>query len=349
MSSNYKLPTTGNDFLSSVNEWEKSAIPGLTVFDMNCKPRQLLAETVLLTTGELVPNEIQISLNKLERIFDNEFKCPICLDTIESTSTVTACLHRFCSECIQKSLRMTVGPDKRHECPSCRAKLASRRASKPDTQFDELIQLLLKTQKSGAGAASSNNNSSNSKTPGNESISPRGAAATGTRTYKYDPVAAPASKRAGGGGSEKDKMDLAPYWDAHQNKVNEFKNKSIATRKDMLKKSNDSNKRAKTSHNGPTSASSNRTPSMTNGGAAGQGGAHGKAVGNHSHSGLPPAPGIDPSKVLFGLFPLPEVSNCACACTVAERLAGCFCMCTEHHTHTALIDIIHNSMLFLSG
>jgi hypothetical protein len=38
---------------------------------------------------------------------------------------------------------MELGPKSHHECPSCRAKLASRRASKPDMKYDSLIRLIL--------------------------------------------------------------------------------------------------------------------------------------------------------------------------------------------------------------
>ena len=44
------------------------------------------------------------------------------------------CLHRFCSECIQKCLR--VG---RKECPSCRIHVPSRRSLRYDTNFDAVI------------------------------------------------------------------------------------------------------------------------------------------------------------------------------------------------------------------
>ena len=47
---------------------------------------------------------------------------------------VTECLHRFCRECIQKCLR--VG---KHECPSCRMRVPSRRSLRPDPSFDALI------------------------------------------------------------------------------------------------------------------------------------------------------------------------------------------------------------------
>lgn len=78
----------------------------------------------------------------LEDIVKEDLKCPICLGTIESTLTVTACLHRFCAECLERSLRVNLGPKEHHDCPSCRMKLASRRASKKDDRFDFLVDFI---------------------------------------------------------------------------------------------------------------------------------------------------------------------------------------------------------------
>mmetsp|Transcript_57082 Transcript_57082/g.98334 ORF Transcript_57082/g.98334 Transcript_57082/m.98334 type:complete len:243 (+) Transcript_57082:1-729(+) len=44
------------------------------------------------------------------------------------------CLHRFCSECIEKCLRIG-----RKECPSCRIHVPSRRSLRPDANFDAVI------------------------------------------------------------------------------------------------------------------------------------------------------------------------------------------------------------------
>ncbi|XLT87982.1 hypothetical protein HN873_009735, partial [Arachis hypogaea] len=35
-----------------------------------------------------------------------EVQCPICLGIIRKTRTVMECLHRFCRECIDKSMRL---------------------------------------------------------------------------------------------------------------------------------------------------------------------------------------------------------------------------------------------------
>ncbi|XP_076910584.1 putative E3 ubiquitin-protein ligase RING1b [Bidens hawaiensis] len=47
------------------------------------------------------------------------------------------CLHRFCRECIDKSMRMG-----NNECPACRAHCASRRSLRDDPNYDALIAVL---------------------------------------------------------------------------------------------------------------------------------------------------------------------------------------------------------------
>jgi hypothetical protein len=84
---------------------------------------------------------VDVDLSVLEDIISEDMKCPICLGPIDTTLTATTCLHRFCSECLERSLRVNLGPKDHHDCPSCRAKLASRRSSKRDSRFDELIRI----------------------------------------------------------------------------------------------------------------------------------------------------------------------------------------------------------------
>ncbi|XP_028069435.1 splicing factor, suppressor of white-apricot homolog isoform X2 [Camellia sinensis] len=64
-------------------------------------------------------------------------QCPICLGIIKKTRTVMECLHRFCRECIDKSMRMG-----NNECPACRTHCASRRSLRDDPRFDALIDIL---------------------------------------------------------------------------------------------------------------------------------------------------------------------------------------------------------------
>ncbi|KAB5515789.1 hypothetical protein DKX38_026437 [Salix brachista] len=53
---------------------------------------------------------------------------------IKKTRTVMECLHRFCRECIDKSMRMG-----NNECPACRTHCASRRSLRDDPNYDALI------------------------------------------------------------------------------------------------------------------------------------------------------------------------------------------------------------------
>ncbi|PIN08587.1 Ubiquitin--protein ligase [Handroanthus impetiginosus] len=66
-----------------------------------------------------------------------EVECPICLGIIRKTRTVMECLHRFCRECIDKSMRIG-----NNECPACRTHCASRRSLRDDPNYDALIAAL---------------------------------------------------------------------------------------------------------------------------------------------------------------------------------------------------------------
>ncbi|GAB4826981.1 hypothetical protein Ancab_033862 [Ancistrocladus abbreviatus] len=66
-----------------------------------------------------------------------EVQCPICLGIIRKTRTVMECLHRFCRECIDKSMRLG-----NNECPACRKHCASRRSLRDDPNYDALIAAL---------------------------------------------------------------------------------------------------------------------------------------------------------------------------------------------------------------
>jgi len=119
-------------------------VEGLSDFDLQRPRRVCVPEYFIDSSGEMVPATISIDINDGETFGGDEIKCSICLGILEKTWTVTACLHRFCSDCLHRSLRVQLGSQKiHHECPLCRAKLASRRSSKPDPKFDTLIGILL--------------------------------------------------------------------------------------------------------------------------------------------------------------------------------------------------------------
>ncbi|KAG6423652.1 hypothetical protein SASPL_114054 [Salvia splendens] len=66
-----------------------------------------------------------------------EVQCPLCLGIIRKTRTVMECLHCFCRECIDKSMRLG-----NNECPACRTHCAGRRSLRDDPNSDALIAAL---------------------------------------------------------------------------------------------------------------------------------------------------------------------------------------------------------------
>lgn len=87
----------------------------------------------------------QILLNKREtttmvspETISKECSCPICLQYLEKTLTSSKCLHRFCSKCIVKALR--VG---NKSCPICREGLVSKRSLRADEDYDSLISQMV--------------------------------------------------------------------------------------------------------------------------------------------------------------------------------------------------------------
>lgn len=102
--------------------WEEPLeIEGLTLYDIHREP--------------VVQNKTEGAVvSRPARSINMELTCPVCLGILHNTMIVMECLHRFCGECIQKCLR--VG---RKECPSCRIHIPSRRALRPDTNFDSII------------------------------------------------------------------------------------------------------------------------------------------------------------------------------------------------------------------
>ncbi|KAJ8549543.1 hypothetical protein K7X08_033250 [Anisodus acutangulus] len=85
------------------------------------------------SSGEEKDEFITVRLSEVRK----EVQCPICLGIIRKTRTVMECLHRFCRECIDKSMRMG-----NNECPACRTHCASRRSLRDDPNYDALIALL---------------------------------------------------------------------------------------------------------------------------------------------------------------------------------------------------------------
>eukprot|EP00948_MAST-09A_sp_MAST-9A-sp1_P002260 g2260.t1 len=75
----------------------------------------------------------------LTDIFNEEFRCPICMELMKDPVVVRKCMHRFCNACIQKYLRS--GLDTK-ECPTCRIPVGSRRMLQKDENFNALIHAI---------------------------------------------------------------------------------------------------------------------------------------------------------------------------------------------------------------
>lgn len=114
---------------------------------LNIPFRPLLAETETQSETDNLDNSVlkivKTFIEYEDDVLEDELKCSICLGEIDKTWTVMSCLHRFCSECLHRCLRMELGPNKTvHECPSCRSKMASRRSSNPDWNYDYIISIV---------------------------------------------------------------------------------------------------------------------------------------------------------------------------------------------------------------
>ncbi|OEL23518.1 putative E3 ubiquitin-protein ligase RING1a [Dichanthelium oligosanthes] len=83
----------------------------------------------------------ELMLVKLAEI-RKEVQCPICLGIIQKTRAVMECLHRFCRDCIDKSMRLGYDARLNNECPKCRTHCASRRSLRDDPNYDALIAAL---------------------------------------------------------------------------------------------------------------------------------------------------------------------------------------------------------------
>lgn len=113
----------GKEQLSKRSEYEEvELVEDCTLYDMYRQPRAPVTDAGASKTLPV-------------RVLNADLTCPICLGIIRQTTVVMECLHRFCRDCIQKSLRLT-----NKECPSCRIHIPSKRSLRDDLNFDALIQ-----------------------------------------------------------------------------------------------------------------------------------------------------------------------------------------------------------------
>lgn len=83
------------------------------------------------------PEEFDEIIDVVRGALRTNVQCPICLGIIKKTRTVMGCLHRFCQECIDKSMRIG-----NNECPACRIHCSSRRSLRDDLDYDALIEAI---------------------------------------------------------------------------------------------------------------------------------------------------------------------------------------------------------------
>ena len=80
----------------------------------------------------LLPASHQVTIPV--RLLNAELTCIICLGIIRSATAVADCLHRFCAQCINQSLR-----HHKKQCPQCRVACPSHRNLRKDDMFDHII------------------------------------------------------------------------------------------------------------------------------------------------------------------------------------------------------------------
>ncbi len=74
---------------------------------------------------------VQAHLRMIKKLVE----CPVCLEFMEDTHVSPDCLHRFCGNCIKSSIRKC-----KHECPTCRIHIPTKRSVRVDREFDALVR-----------------------------------------------------------------------------------------------------------------------------------------------------------------------------------------------------------------
>eukprot|EP00467_Chlorarachnion_reptans_P023616 CAMPEP_0114502448 /NCGR_PEP_ID=MMETSP0109-20121206/9099_1 /TAXON_ID=29199 /ORGANISM="Chlorarachnion reptans, Strain CCCM449" /LENGTH=340 /DNA_ID=CAMNT_0001680369 /DNA_START=59 /DNA_END=1081 /DNA_ORIENTATION=- len=139
-------PPNGRDGEAAPNRKKRGRLPKyeevckirldlLSEADLARRKRQMgeieIDETVPIRPAIASDMEASLSVRQL----NSDFTCAICLGILQETMTVMECLHRYCRDCIEMSIRMG-----RKQCPSCRIKVATRRNLRRDEAFDLLIR-----------------------------------------------------------------------------------------------------------------------------------------------------------------------------------------------------------------
>ena len=76
-----------------------------------------------------------------DQTFYQDFECAICLDILSNPYIIPECCHRFCCDCIHKSIKAG-----NKECPTCRVHIVSKRSLRRDELFGKMLHRLLKVE-----------------------------------------------------------------------------------------------------------------------------------------------------------------------------------------------------------
>ncbi len=74
---------------------------------------------------------VQTHLRMIKKLVE----CSVCLEFMKDTHISPDCQHRFCGNCFKKSLQKW-----KHECPTCRIHIPTKRSLRADTEFDGLVR-----------------------------------------------------------------------------------------------------------------------------------------------------------------------------------------------------------------
>ncbi|KAF0700391.1 Aste57867_9096 [Aphanomyces stellatus] len=106
---------------SNYHEYRLAAGYDVNLYDICRQPRAPLESTLHIPASSL----------------DEELHCAICTGIICQAMVITACLHRFCTACIHRHIHEK---GKNTVCPVCNTPFTTRRALRPDENFDKLVK-----------------------------------------------------------------------------------------------------------------------------------------------------------------------------------------------------------------
>ncbi|XP_953460.1 uncharacterized protein TA11340 [Theileria annulata] len=117
-----------NEFtVSELIDLEGALCFGLTPFEVLRTPRTVDTEKF---------DRLETTLN--DSGLREELTCAICSGIISKCVVIKTCLHRFCSNCIEKCVRVGT-----RGCPKCRKHVPSRRFFRNDPIYDSLISRII--------------------------------------------------------------------------------------------------------------------------------------------------------------------------------------------------------------